>query len=59
MHDGAAIGRAELPPACPAAFSQADLKKRKLLRHRCRPSLLRGTGSNVHEKGFETPNNWE
>jgi hypothetical protein len=34
LHDGAAFGRAELPPTCPAAFSQADLKKWKLLGHR-------------------------
>jgi hypothetical protein len=26
LHDGAAIGRAELPPTSPTAFVQADLK---------------------------------
>jgi hypothetical protein len=34
LHDGAAFGRAEVPPTGPTAFSQADFKKRKLLRHR-------------------------
>jgi hypothetical protein len=56
--DGTAIGRAKLPSTSPAAFSQADLKKRKLL-HRYRLSLLSATGSNVHEKGFERRNDRE
>jgi hypothetical protein len=34
LHDGAAIGRAQAPPAGPAALSQSNFKKRKLLRHR-------------------------
>jgi hypothetical protein len=33
LHDGAAIGRAQVPPAGPAALSQSDFKKRELLRH--------------------------
>jgi hypothetical protein len=33
LHDGAAIGRAKLPPTSLAAFSQADLKTWELLRH--------------------------
>jgi hypothetical protein len=57
LHDGTVIGLAKPPSTGPASFSQADFKKRKLLQHRYRLSLLRGTGSNVHEKGFERPNN--
>jgi len=64
LHDRVALGRAQVPPTRPAAFSQADFKKRELIRHRyrlslLRLSLLRSTGSSVHEKVFETSNNWE
>ena len=34
LHDGVALDRAEVPPAPPAAFPHADLKKGELLRHR-------------------------
>ncbi|MEH2593088.1 hypothetical protein V1278_000001, partial [Bradyrhizobium sp. AZCC 1577] len=59
LHDGLALGRAEMPATCPAAFSQADLKKRELVWHRYGLSVLRSASSSVHEKGFETTNNWE
>jgi hypothetical protein len=56
LHDGAAIGRAELPPTSPTAFVQADLKKWKLLRHPYRLSMLLRAGSSVNKKGFEITN---
>jgi hypothetical protein len=43
----------------PAALSQADFKKGELIRHGYRLSLLFRAGSNVHEIGFETTNDWE
>ncbi|MET3842010.1 MULTISPECIES: hypothetical protein [Bradyrhizobium] len=52
LQDGATIGRADLPPKSPAAFSQANFKKGKLIRHCYRLSLLRGAGSTVTEKRF-------
>jgi hypothetical protein len=33
LHDGVALGRAQVPPARPAALSQTDFEKRELLRH--------------------------
>jgi hypothetical protein len=59
LHDGMALSRAQAPPTCPAAFSQADLKKWKLLGHRIICLCFGAQVQTVNEKRFETPNNWE
>jgi hypothetical protein len=57
LHDDMAVGRAQAPPARAAAFSEADIKKRKSVRHRYSLSPLLHEGSTtVNEKRFETAN---
>ncbi|MGY4427855.1 hypothetical protein ACVWWO_000332 [Bradyrhizobium sp. F1.13.1] len=38
LHDDMAVGRAQVPPARAAAFSEVDIEKRKSVRHRYRLS---------------------